>query len=121
MNEQTSRAVDAGREFNQTNEHDHRQGVVCWCGFGEGSTPRIIDRAYASPRAISPAIHEHRVLELTRKLRDSETENAILKERIAGFERLAASLSAHIDIADSNFMKLSGKTPAEYLGLDELD
>jgi len=149
VTDEPTRRVDRGGDYNQTQEHDHRPGKSCWCGFGVGSVidrSKTLNEAYDRPhvksslcpdcgfpvdgchvcpkgaaqhgtndaptqqgkigKPVSPAILEFRNKQL-------EEENRVLRERVAGFEKMTATLAAKIDALMLDFHKLTGKTVEE--------
>lgn len=95
--------LDRSSEFDQTARHDHRPNRVCQtCGLDQDGhkTLGIGDNA----DHISAAGTAAENAELLRRLGDLQTrcdrltyENAVLRNRIIGFERLSGRLATEVD------------------------
>lgn len=100
--------IDRGDEFDQTRQHAHIPASLCpvldckeWPTV---ATARNVNGYLARGPHVSPAINEFRIFELETQLKarsyllDIEREkNAVLLQRIAGFERMNERLSNAVD------------------------
>lgn len=107
-------------EYDQTQKHDHRPGVVCPAG---NHSPTTTPPTELHVPHVSPAILEFRISELEDKRRELEGVNEALKfqrdvlrrdmdnakKRIAELEGLVISLAKHIDAMDAETNFVTGK------------
>jgi hypothetical protein len=76
--------IDASAEFNQTNEHDHREGATCWCGIN-GVVEQAIGRSAGSlPTQTPTAAYRERVY-IAGKITDLDPP--VARENFAAAER----------------------------------
>ncbi len=125
--------LDRSDEFDQTRQHIHMERSLCpvldckeWPTVGgERLSPPVREwlqrEAVLPPRHVSPAITEFQTEQLKEAIETKDglleglrAENQVLRDRIAGFERMTGTMSEYIDICEARFKEMSAELMAGF-------